>query len=439
VGGAAVVGGATDVYGAATITGTTTMRGTTTMNGVVTAGDGGDTVAINSSDWKINATGDATGLGAVTSDGLATVGSFFTGGNASIAGNVLITGTTTATTLDLSSAGLAWGDVAKTGSFLNDLEAITTTKPITVANLTVTGICTGCGTTIASLDDIANLTASKQITINNNATITGTLAVGAGSSVITTTSGVALLGATASGSGAFAVGSGSVASGESATVSGGGPISGVLGSTGSTASGAGATVGGGATHTASGVAATIGGGYENTASGDYATIPGGMDAVADKFGQSAYAAGDFAVLGDAQTNLFVVRLGAATHISGTWYSLSLNGGAATPSIYLTVPLTTTWTVRAQIVGATQNLAQMWSYEVVCMISNVAGTTSVQGNSVTVIYESDADYNAQCAADDTNDALAIQVQRTDDTDYDIRWVGTIWATQVQYPAPVMGGG
>ena len=52
-----------------TVTGTTTTNGVLTANNTVTLGDGGDSVAINSSDWDINTSGDATGIGNITIDG----------------------------------------------------------------------------------------------------------------------------------------------------------------------------------------------------------------------------------------------------------------------------------------------------------------------------------------------------------------------------------
>jgi fibronectin-binding autotransporter adhesin len=64
--------GATSFAGALTVTGTTTTNGALAANGVVTLGDGGDTVAINSSDWDISATGNASGIGTITMDGLLT-------------------------------------------------------------------------------------------------------------------------------------------------------------------------------------------------------------------------------------------------------------------------------------------------------------------------------------------------------------------------------
>jgi hypothetical protein len=65
------------------VTGTFEVDGASQFDGAATIGDGGDTVAINSSDWAINATGVATGLGAVTMDGAltASAGATFSGAN----------------------------------------------------------------------------------------------------------------------------------------------------------------------------------------------------------------------------------------------------------------------------------------------------------------------------------------------------------------------
>ncbi len=45
-------------------------------DGGATIGDGGGTVAINSSDWDISTTGDMTGIGAVTADGIVNAKGF---------------------------------------------------------------------------------------------------------------------------------------------------------------------------------------------------------------------------------------------------------------------------------------------------------------------------------------------------------------------------
>ena len=82
------------ISGLITATSGLTSNGTLTVangqtfaaNGVVTIGDGGDTVAINSSDWDINATGDMTGIGAVTADGAITFSNLTAGGFVKAAG-----------------------------------------------------------------------------------------------------------------------------------------------------------------------------------------------------------------------------------------------------------------------------------------------------------------------------------------------------------------
>ena len=77
-----------DVYidGALDVDGTMTFDGALTINGQVTLGDGGDTVEINSSDWDVNATGDMTGIGAITMNGLltGTLGATISGATTSI-------------------------------------------------------------------------------------------------------------------------------------------------------------------------------------------------------------------------------------------------------------------------------------------------------------------------------------------------------------------
>ena len=54
-------------------TGAFSLAGSLALNGVVTIGDGGDTVAVNSSDWDISTTGAMTGIGAITMDGTLTL------------------------------------------------------------------------------------------------------------------------------------------------------------------------------------------------------------------------------------------------------------------------------------------------------------------------------------------------------------------------------
>src|SRR3989344_4554579 len=63
---------ATTASSTLTVAGTFTANEILDANGVVTLGDNGDTVAIDSSDWDIGTTGNATGLGNITADGIIT-------------------------------------------------------------------------------------------------------------------------------------------------------------------------------------------------------------------------------------------------------------------------------------------------------------------------------------------------------------------------------
>ena len=81
-----------------------TNIGTGTTNAAVTIGGGSNTVAINSSDWDIGLTGDMTGIGAITADGLitGTLGTTITGAavNLNASSNFAVnvaTGTSTGT------------------------------------------------------------------------------------------------------------------------------------------------------------------------------------------------------------------------------------------------------------------------------------------------------------------------------------------------------
>ena len=65
-----------------------------------------------------------------------------------------------------------------------------------------------------------------------------------------------------------------------------------------------------------------------------------------------------------------------------------------------------------------------------VIKNDGGTTTLlDGGVKDSIVESDAVYDVQAVADDTNDALLIQVQRIAGTDYSISWLAKVEITEV----------
>lgn len=130
-------------------------------------------------------------------------------------------------------------------------------------------------------------------------------------------------------------GSGNVASGQISVVGGGssneasGDYSTVGGGVLNEAGGAYAVVSGGETNIASAEGSTIGGGQSNTASGPYSTVAGGYGAVAQYYGQRAYANGYFTNPGDAQVSEFVLR---GRTVNATPVDLALGDGS-----HITVP------------------------------------------------------------------------------------------------------
>lgn len=181
------------------------------------------------------------------------------------------------------------------------------------------------------------------------------------------------------------------------------------------------TVGGGQFNQASGVHSTVGGGYNNTVSAFYATVPGGFGAVASQIGQMAYANGAFANMGDAQTSLYVLR---NTSTGTAWTNLLLNGISR-----LAVASGQVMSFDILIVGGT-DAGESAGYRIQGVIENIGGTTALIGSpSVTVLGEDDIAWNVQVLADNTNDALLIQVAGNGET---IRWVASVQAAEVTWP-------
>jgi hypothetical protein len=189
-----------------------------------------------------------------------------------------------------------------------------------------------------------------------------------------------------------------------------------------TAGGSNATIDGGYNNTASGDYATIGGGRRNIVSGDHATVPGGRGAVADHYGQMAYASGRFADDGDAQASLYVLRR-AATMTAGSWYTLYLDGLSGANVITMTAGRTMTFDILA--VGRTED-GESAGYQIQGVIENVGGTIAFIGTpTITILGEDDPVWNIRVTA---VTALNIGVQGNGE---EIRWVATVHAAEVAW--------
>jgi hypothetical protein len=187
------------------------------------------------------------------------------------------------------------------------------------------------------------------------------------------------------------------------------------------ATSANATVSGGRGNIASGQYSTVTGGFLSTASADYSSA-GGRYAVADQYGQRAYASGFFTTAGDAQGFDLILRR-ATTDASDQ--ILFMNGSSIAP----VVPTDTSWTFvmtltarRTDVTGDTAH------YHIIGGISNNGGTTAIDGTPViSIIHEDNASLDVNVVANDTTEELEITVNGIAAQDY--LWVANARFSQV----------
>jgi hypothetical protein len=172
-----------------------------------------------------------------------------------------------------------------------------------------------------------------------------------------------------------------------------------------------------------------GAGWASPAAGVLAANVGAVERARIDSEGSHVANGLFAALGDARGSRLVARRAISSHTDTTWYDLWCDGVSG----QLAVAADTLWQFRALVVGLTSGAAQRWAYSIVGAIVNDGGSTSLVGTpTVTTLSESDAAYDCQAVADDTNDALDIQVRRNGGSDYNVRWVALVDLVAVAFP-------
>ena len=229
-------------------------------------------------------------------------------------------------------------------------------------------------------------------------------------------------------------GQGNVASGQESTVGGGNSNQAtntqatVGGGDSNSATGNEATVAGGGGNNASGGNSSICGGQSNTASAPYAAVPGGLQAVADKYGQVAHAAGDFATAGDAQGFELVWRVTTIDATVGV--EMFLNGSGATERA--SILASRSWAFTILLIGrSSAGVCAAWKVE--GAIQNNAGVTAlVAAVTTTVLADGTGGTwgvagNFVVSADNVNDALKLAVTGAGATT--IRWVATARVAEV----------
>jgi hypothetical protein len=154
------------------------------------------------------------------------------------------------------------------------------------------------------------------------------------------------------------------------------------------------------------------------------TISGGIGAIADRYGMQAYAVGGFSEGGDSQRVDFILRNITTNNTSTT---LFLNGSDAR----LTIPSNKALFATINIAGIINGGSKAVHYVRKVAIKNVGGTTSLIGTVSTLgsDVEDDALYDVTITADNTNDALQINV--TGKTGETIRWVAHVEGVEILY--------
>jgi hypothetical protein len=162
----------------------------------------------------------------------------------------------------------------------------------------------------------------------------------------------------------------------------------------------------------------------NTTTEDFTGILGGWAAKADRYGQQVHANGSFAgnATGDAQRARFVMR-NKTTNDTAT--ELFLDGS----STRLSIPSGKYLTGTINIAGIKSDGSAAASYIRQFSIKNVAATTSLVGTVNTIGTDEAASTSISITADDTNDALKVEVTGIAAETW--RWVASVDVVEVAY--------
>jgi hypothetical protein len=175
-------------------------------------------------------------------------------------------------------------------------------------------------------------------------------------------------------------------------------------------------------NTSSGTERSVAIGDRNQATATVATVSGGLQAVANRYGMSANASGIFSAAGDAQRARFVMRNKTTTNSA---VELFLDGSATR----LTIPSGKIFAFTINISGVKSDGTAVAHYLRQYALKNVAGTTTEVYAPVTIGTDNAAGTIIALSANDTNDALKVEV--TGITSEIWRWVASVDAVEIAY--------
>jgi hypothetical protein len=160
----------------------------------------------------------------------------------------------------------------------------------------------------------------------------------------------------------------------------------------------------------------------NTASGNYSSVLGGLRGLSDRYSMHSHSAGAFSAQGDAQRARFVLRNKTTTNAA---VELFLDGSATR----LTIPSGKVLGLTINITGIKSDGTAVAHYLRQYALKNVAGTTTEVYAPVTIGTDNAAGTTIALSANDTNDALKVEV--TGITSEIWRWVASVDAVEIAY--------
>ncbi|HUX15936.1 MAG TPA: hypothetical protein VMW52_05650 [Phycisphaerae bacterium] len=196
---------------------------------------------------------------------------------------------------------------------------------------------------------------------------------------------------------------------------------------GSHAEGNAASAGGDASHAEGGSTAAGGDyahaeGYDVSAAGE-ASHAQGNRAMASLFAQDAHACGAFTTIGDAQRTRFVMRHAMVAADTTDWKEL------IQPARFAIVD-EKAYACTVTIAGRQDTGAHHAMYKRMVVIERTAGTVALAGavQSIGTDIETDAAWDVQLTADDTNKSLKIEVKGNSQN---VHWVAHVEAVEIAY--------
>jgi len=207
------------------------------------------------------------------------------------------------------------------------------------------------------------------------------------------------------------------------------------------ASGLRAFIGSGYGNTASGEDSGVLAGSDNEAVGNYAVVLGGEQNEANHYysvalGNGGQTHNQFQMVqgqlggsvGDTQTSQFIM-LEDIGHNDSSWVPLFIGGDDG-----INIPTDTVMTFRALVVGTTSGCTKSFGFEIVGLIENDGGTTSLLGSTVTTIYDADdVSFDCRAQANDTDDTLEIAVSDADAGSDTVQWGARVVTIEITNPA------